>query len=267
VCVQPFAFEAREYLRVLLVGKEVKFTITNTIQTANGALEFGVVLAGGEIDVGLAVVKAGFAKVRDGAGKDAEEGGRTSQLREAQDEAQAAGKGVWGVSKQATVDYSMPEDPVAFLAEHKGVPVDGELAASTPEESLLTRTPPAIIEAVSNGSSIRARLLLSPTHHQIVNLGIAGVRAPRSGNAGGDSSQGEEFGDEVSLDRRPARPYPELTCHVGPLLCRVATAPTPDQNHAPVPSHADCRPLLVQLHRCPFLPSLHVPRHHRPSRW
>lgn len=71
----------------------------------------------------------------------------------------------------------MPDDPAAFLAQHKGQLID------------------AVIEGVPNGTSVRARLLLSPTEHQFINLGFAGVRAPRAGNNG--DSQGEEYGDEA----------------------------------------------------------------------
>ncbi len=71
----------------------------------------------------------------------------------------------------------MPEDPVEFLASHRA-PID------------------AIIESVTNGGSARVRLLLSANEHQIINLRLAGVLAPRASNAEGND--GEEFGDEVS---------------------------------------------------------------------
>lgn len=72
----------------------------------------------------------------------------------------------------------MPEDPVAFLAAHRGKQID------------------AIVEAVTNGASARVRLLLSPNEHQIINLRLAGVLAPRASNS--DGNEGEEFGDQVS---------------------------------------------------------------------
>ena len=55
----------------------------------------------------------------------------------------------------------------------------------------------AIVEGVTNGSQIRVRLLFSQTYHHLINLGIAGVRAPRSGNLSGrEDVSSEEFGDE-----------------------------------------------------------------------
>ncbi|KAL8292267.1 hypothetical protein RQP46_001733 [Phenoliferia psychrophenolica] len=179
---EDFSFEAREFLRVLLVGKEVKFSISRTVTTP--PLEFGVVFAqtpNGVVDVGLEVVKAGWAKLREGGSKEEEEeSGRRQLLKEAEAEAQAAGKGVWGTPVERHVEQGMPEDPAAFLQKYKGTPLD------------------AVIEATPNGSTVRARLLLSPTEHQIVSIGIAGVRAPRSGNTSAEgASTGEEFGDDA----------------------------------------------------------------------
>lgn len=74
----------------------------------------------------------------------------------------------------------MPTDPLAFLAQYKAKPLD------------------AIVEGVTNGSQVRARLLVSPEYHQYVNLGVAGIRAPKSGNLSGrdDNQMAEELGDE-----------------------------------------------------------------------
>lgn len=182
---QPFAFEAREYIRALIVGKPVKFNVTSSVSSATPPLEFGNVVyttpAGEEIDVGLAVVKAGWAKLREArnnsaASAGAEEAGTRRQvLSEAQEEARVMARGLW-TTKDATerhVNFMMPDDPAAFLARHKGKPID------------------AIIENVMNGTNVRARLLLSPTQHQFVSVAIAGVRAPRAGD------DGEEFGNEA----------------------------------------------------------------------
>lgn len=105
------------------------------MQTASPPLEFGIVYGGasGEIDVALEAVKAGWAKVREGGGKggEEEEGSRKALLKAAEEEARVAGKGQWAPAgpPERTVEYSMPEDCNAFLAEHKGKPLDGELFA------------------------------------------------------------------------------------------------------------------------------------------
>jgi staphylococcal nuclease domain-containing protein 1 len=56
----------------------------------------------------------------------------------------------------------------------------------------------AIVEQISNGSTVKARLLLSPTQHQIVTVQLAGIRAPRASSSNAsDTSQAEEFGNEA----------------------------------------------------------------------
>lgn len=194
---EPWAFESRDFLRSLVVGKEVSFSVSYTVpSTTSGPLEFGIVYApaadasGAEIDVAAELVRAGWAKVRDSnkrdqAGNDDESNAvasRRAYLRDLEQEAQRDGRGLWSSDRAPArrVNYTMPEDPNAFLAEYKGQQLG------------------AIVEGVTNGSQIRARLLISPEHHQFVNLGIAGIRAPRSGNLSGrEDVQGEEFGDEA----------------------------------------------------------------------
>ncbi|GAA5853221.1 hypothetical protein JCM3766R1_000199 [Sporobolomyces carnicolor] len=193
---EPWAFEAREYLRSLVVGKEVSFTVSYTIATSNPPLEFGIVYAESsdaqQIDVAAEVVRAGWAKVREQSsaykprlgedGQLSDEDARKAFLRDLEQEAKANARGLWSGHAQSerTVEYQMPQDVGAFLAQHKGKPVD------------------AIVEGVPNGAQVRARLLFSPEEHQFVNVGIAGLRAPRSGNLSGrEDVTGEEFGDEA----------------------------------------------------------------------
>ncbi|GAA5975870.1 hypothetical protein JCM11641_002826 [Rhodosporidiobolus odoratus] len=197
---EPWAFESRDYLRSLVVGKEVSFSISYTVPSTSPPLEFGVVFIvnpdGTETDVAAELVRAGWAKVRDSNKRDqahaaaALEGeeteaavtaSRRAYLRDLEEEARIMARGLWTTDKPParTVEYLMPSDPIAFLNEHKGKELD------------------AIVEGVTNGSQLRVRLLISPEQHQMINLGIAGIRAPRSGNLSGrEEAQGEEFGDE-----------------------------------------------------------------------
>jgi staphylococcal nuclease domain-containing protein 1 len=55
---EPFGFEAREFLREKIVGKKCDFHPEYNF----GGRDYGTLLVGGE-DVGLMIVKAGFAKV------------------------------------------------------------------------------------------------------------------------------------------------------------------------------------------------------------
>ncbi|GAA6062972.1 hypothetical protein JCM10212_005731 [Sporobolomyces blumeae] len=202
---EPWAFEARDYLRSLVVGKEVSFHVSYQVPSTQPPLEFGVVYApahddgadspGHVIDVAAEIVRAGWAKVRDSnftpkprAGDaDASDEDPTQQrrafLKDLEEDARRNQRGLWSGDEQPdrNVEYNMPNDPAAFLAKYKGKPID------------------AIIEAVPNGSQVRARLLFSPTYHHVLSIGLAGIRSPRSGNLStrNDDGQGEEFGDEA----------------------------------------------------------------------
>ena len=70
--MQPFAWQSREYLRKLLVGKEVKFAIEYKVP-ASGR-EYGTVwlkIDGEPVNVNNKVVMEGWAEVRSG-GKSSE---------------------------------------------------------------------------------------------------------------------------------------------------------------------------------------------------
>jgi len=184
----------------MLVGKEIGFTISYTIPSGG---EFGVALltsgTNSPVDVALEIVKNGWAKLREntklGNADDENNGGnpeqdRRNQLKEAEETARREGKGLWAETPPTLeVHYSMPEDPAAFLREYKGKSLD------------------AIIETVSNGTTVRARLMLSPEKHQFVTLTMAGVRSPRSrqyapqvqADTSTSANEGEPFGDEAKF--------------------------------------------------------------------
>ncbi|KAL1405286.1 hypothetical protein Q8F55_008913 [Vanrija albida] len=177
---EPFAFPAREFLRTLLVGKEVAFTITHSLPSGG---EFATVLSAPPApgqppqDVAKLVVSAGWAKLRD-ADKASED------LRNAEAEAQAAGRGVWSAEPetQRTVAFQMPLDPLAFIAEHKDKELD------------------AIVEQVRNGTELRVRLLLDDANHQFVNLVVAGAKSPRAGTQrDGETTGAEPWGEEAKF--------------------------------------------------------------------
>lgn len=85
----------------------------------------------------------------------------------------------------------MPADAHAFINEHKGKDIS------------------AIVEQVRDGTQLRVRLLLDDTHHQFVNLVVAGAKSPRAAGRDGDSAEpwGEEakFFTEVRLLQRPVK--------------------------------------------------------------
>ena len=160
------ALQARDFLRTMVVGREVSFEITYTIpaNSTTGApqMEFGNVIlqksgSGETVDISLAIVQAGHAKIRESRNieqEGANEQTRKVTLREAEESAKSAGKGIWAETvPHPSVNYNMPDDPDAFLNEHaKGKKVD------------------ACVEAVNNGSTVRARLRIGPEDYQIINI-------------------------------------------------------------------------------------------------
>lgn len=196
---EPWAFEAREFVRQLIVGKDVAFSISYT--SPSGA-EFGVIHLmdnpTSPLDVPFEIVKNGWSKLRENLSfkhndsddsSDGPEQERRNLMKLAEENAKRDGLGIWADATPLEINYSMPEDPAGFLLEHKGKPLD------------------AIIESISNGTTVRARLLLGPTQHQFITLTMAGVRSPRSrqhthatnesGAPGQNIPDGEPFGDEA----------------------------------------------------------------------
>ena len=162
---EVYSLEARDFLRTMLVGKEVSFEIVYTVpsnaSTGSPQMEFGDVVLqrpdGTSVDVALAVVAAGASKVRESRNVEQEgasEQTRKQTLREAEESARAHGEGLWQDDlKRPHVNFSMPDDPDAFLAEHgKGKKLD------------------AVVEGINNGTTVRVRLQVGPGAYQIVNV-------------------------------------------------------------------------------------------------
>ncbi|EST07919.1 Staphylococcal nuclease (SNase-like), OB-fold [Kalmanozyma brasiliensis GHG001] len=196
----PQAFPSREYLRLLTVGREIRYRIEYTVpapaavpgSTVAQPRQFAHVFlppkAPGQPDTNVAheILAAGWAKVHDSVARrsdEADDGSWKQKLRTVQDEAIAAGVGLWGPDDLLKVDHSMPEDTSAFLAEWKGKPIE------------------SIVEQVRDGSMLRVRLLLSSTHQQMINLSLAGIKAPRVTGGGGASptDASEPYGEEAKF--------------------------------------------------------------------
>ncbi|KDN53500.1 hypothetical protein K437DRAFT_252861 [Tilletiaria anomala UBC 951] len=194
---EPQAFSSRDFLRLLTVGKEVRYRVEYTVPVPGGgsreyAHAFLPPRGPGlpDMNVSHEILRAGWAKVHDSnsrrnnpslpTSEEDEDGGWKAVQRSVQNEAQEEGRGLWGPDSLWKVSHTMPEDSVAFLNEWKGVPIDG------------------IVESVKDGSMLRVRLLLTSRNHQVINLSLAGVKAPRVNGAAdrGSSAGGEPFGPE-----------------------------------------------------------------------
>jgi len=169
---EPFAWEAREHLRKLTVGKQV---LGHVVHTANR--EYGILFVGDNpdtgVDVALNLVEAGLAKCRDNC--------QDATLTEAQERAKGAKLGVWGddVSSHVRKVTWEVENPRIIVDKFNGKPVD------------------AIVEHVRDGTTLRCILL--PDFIQIT-LMLSGVRSPgtKLGTDGKpDPKQSEDFAVEA----------------------------------------------------------------------
>lgn len=179
---EPFAFQSREYLRNLAVGKPVQCTVLYTIPTTGR--EFGTAQLKDGTLLPDELIKAGWLKVREDAGRkeDSEELlDRLETLRSLESEAKSSSKGLWsGVNGTIEVqnDLGGPE----FLTQWKGKTVDG------------------IVERVLSGDRLLVRLLLSDKKHVQPLTLLAGVRTPsteRTLPSTGATQPAEEYGNEA----------------------------------------------------------------------
>ncbi|KAJ6587021.1 hypothetical protein DFH09DRAFT_1430137 [Mycena vulgaris] len=188
---EPWAYESREFLRALAVGKEITFVSTHSLppSTDEVSRDFGTAEIAGH-DVATELLKNGWAKLKDIKREPTEEDLRK---RELESEAKSAGKGLWNPHgpQARAVHHTMPADSQAFVSEWKGKPLD------------------AIVEQVRDGTTLRVRLLMPDGEHQIVNIALAGVRSARASSKQGEPSEtwGEEakFFTESRLLQRPVR--------------------------------------------------------------
>lgn len=153
---EPFAWEAREFLRKKLVGKEVIFFV----EYSTNNRDYGTVYLGkdrsGE-NVAESLVSEGLVDVRQGG-----KGESHQRLCDLQEVARSAGRGKHGPDASShvrDVKWTLRdnEDPRTFVDRHGRKPI------------------PAVVEHVRDGSTVRVMLL--PDFHYIT-LMLSGIRCP-----------------------------------------------------------------------------------------
>ncbi|MCJ1307610.1 hypothetical protein MMC25_001257 [Agyrium rufum] len=180
---EPFAFESRDWLRRLVVGKVIQFNVFYSIPTGVKR-EYGVVMLQGGQRLPDFGVSEGWLKLRDDAGKrdETEEAKAILEKLELEEaKAKADSKGVWtGNGGRIENSYEIP-DPQAFVEECKGKSMDG------------------IVERVLSGDRMIIRILTSPTKHVQTLVLVAGIRAPatkRTNVSDGKEQAAEPYGAE-----------------------------------------------------------------------
>jgi staphylococcal nuclease domain-containing protein 1 len=142
------AFESRDALRELAVGKTVQFSVLYTIP--NTKREYGLVILNDGRRLPEEMVKEGWLKLREDAGRkeDSEEAlKQLDHLRLLEAKARNDDKGLWSSDlKRIDAQHDMG-DSQAFLETYKGKALDG------------------IVERVLSGDRMLVRLLISPHKH------------------------------------------------------------------------------------------------------
>ncbi|KAI9375758.1 hypothetical protein BJX61DRAFT_78233 [Aspergillus egyptiacus] len=181
---EPYAFQSREFLRELLVGKVIQFQTLYTIPTSQR--EYGKVkLPTFEVTLPEISVQEGWSRVREEAGKRSDDTEETiamlERLRALEEHARTEGKGVWGAEDgRIETSYELA-DGKSLVDEWKGKDLEG------------------IVERVLTGDRLVLRLLLSPEEHLQVVVAVAGIRAPATKRVGADGKElpAEPYGEEA----------------------------------------------------------------------
>ncbi|KAI8078174.1 uncharacterized protein B0P05DRAFT_604058 [Gilbertella persicaria] len=178
---EPFGFGAREFLRKLVVGKEVSFVSEYTIPTTQR--EYGsIYLANGD-NVAELGVKAGWLKLREGKTTRQDQEEQLEKLEQLQQEAQDAKVGIWSETEKGIreISFNFDGDGRTFLNKYKGKPLD------------------AVIEQVRDGSTFRVLLILPDGTQQFVTLFLSGIKAPACKRDNDETSTSEPFGEECKF--------------------------------------------------------------------
>ncbi|PSS28063.1 hypothetical protein M430DRAFT_92771 [Amorphotheca resinae ATCC 22711] len=182
---EQWAFESRDALRKMVVGKHVQFQVLYTIP--NTKREYGIVFLNDGQKLPEQMVQEGWLKLRDDAGRkeDTEEAiQQLSQLRVLEATARSEDKGIWAPNgARIDVQHDMG-DPQAFMDNWKGKTIDG------------------MVERVLSGDRMLIRLIINPTKHVQVMTLVAGIRAPTTERVNPSNQQvqpAEEYGNEARL--------------------------------------------------------------------
>ncbi|KAL0464023.1 UNVERIFIED_CONTAM: Ribonuclease TUDOR 1 [Sesamum latifolium] len=194
---EAFAWDSREFLRKLCIGKEVTFRVDYTVPSINR--EFGSVFLGDK-NLALIVVAAGWAKVRQQGQQKGEVSPFIAELLRLEEQAKEQGLGCWNRAPGAA-EASIRDLPPSALSDPSNFDAMGLLA--TKKGSPLE----AIVDQVRDGSTVRVYLL---PEFQYVQVFVAGVQAPSPGRraapepvVGTEVSSNEQNGDSAAESRAP----------------------------------------------------------------
>lgn len=143
-------YAAKEAVRRLLLGKEIKFKANYKAPSGHEFGDIATPLFGSMVEYGL---EQGWFKLRDGGDDD--------ELRGFEDKARTNAVGVW-----------------AGAGEPQLVELDELLVAKSQRAPITT-----VVERVISGDRVMARIVVNKTQHVVTPLLLAGVKCPRTDDA------------------------------------------------------------------------------------
>nr|CAG4645365.1 EOG090X01F7 [Lynceus sp. MCZ IZ 141354] len=176
---EPFAWDAREFLRKKVIGKEVVFVVDYKVPTTGR--EYGYLYLGKDPATGENLVES---LINEGLVTVRQEGVRSSpeltKLVDLENAAKSAGKGKWASTPGLVRDIKWTVDnPRQFVDKFNGKPIN------------------AVVEHVRDGSTLRLFLL---PDFQYITLMLSGIRCPgfKLDNEGKpDANQTEVFAEQA----------------------------------------------------------------------
>eukprot|EP00887_Chlorella_sp_A99_P001577 scaffold8.g1577.t1 len=190
--LQPPPAERRLTLSSLVAPRmPCVFRVDYVLEQAATRPAFGTVFVNdGKENLGLAVVSAGWAKVRTGGGQQSP---HYAELEKAQAAAEARGLGLWAADRDAVAEAVRP------VGEADG---QGLLASVGKGKQVQ-----AVVDGVVSGSMLRVTLL--PSLQQAAVL-LAGVQCPSMGRRPAAAAEGEEAPAEAPQPEPFAREAAQL---------------------------------------------------------
>uniref|UniRef100_A0A7S2RCV2 Uncharacterized protein n=1 Tax=Mucochytrium quahogii TaxID=96639 RepID=A0A7S2RCV2_9STRA len=171
---EPFAFQSREFLRKLAVGKAVRFKVEYSVPSINR--QFGAVYLENKENLCVTIAREGWARVKEGS--ETERSADLEEMKRVGEIAEQCGVGIFNKDQAGAVrnvEYDTA-DAQGLLAKIKGKPQR------------------AIIEYVRDGGSFKVLLVDLQTY---ITFNLAGVQCPRVNAMPGSVEGPQPFGPEA----------------------------------------------------------------------
>ncbi len=188
---EPWAFEAREFLRSRLIGRKVNVGIDYMRALPNSATGeteriFASVLEGGANNVAIALVANGFATVMKHRQDDQDRSLYYDDLIQAEAAASRDKKGLHG-------DKKPPPRNINDVSQASALAQSKQMFGFLQRAGVMK----GVVQHVVNGARYK---VLIPSQTAVVTLALAGIRCPQTGRK--DGEPGEAYGEEAYMFAR-----------------------------------------------------------------